>query len=103
MTTPTKPQITRRTLLAASAAVPLCGLLTQVRNGSVEFFNQSSSILATFAPVAGIVNTGFAFENYEAVWKAMDGELGAYIRAQIAKTPITTISKVEGFTRLTLG
>src|SRR3954453_23541415 len=109
-----KPQITRRTLLATSAAVPLCGiltrhasaaefnyklatgqdpthpvnvraqgaverirgatggkleiklfpanqlgsdtdLLTQVRNGSVEFFNQSSSILATFAPVAGIV------------------------------------------------
>src|SRR2546423_8219462 len=36
-------------------------LLTQVRNGAVEFFNQSASILATFAPVAGIVNTGFAF------------------------------------------
>src|SRR4051794_2924751 len=162
MATSTKPQITRRTLLATSAAVPLCGiltrpasaaefnyklatgqdpthpvnvraqeaierireatggkleiklfpanqlgsdtdLLTQVRNGSVEFFNQSSSILATFAPVAGIVNTGFAFENYDAVWKAMDGELGAYIRAQIAKTPILTVSKVwdNGFRHIT--
>src|SRR3954469_25417916 len=30
-------------------------LLTQVRNGSVEFLNQSSSLLASFAPVAGIV------------------------------------------------
>ena len=52
-------------------------LLTQVRNGSVEFFNLSSSILATFVPVAGIVNTGFAFKDYDAVWKAMDGDLGS--------------------------
>src|SRR5690348_13366803 len=42
-------------------------LLTQVRNGSVEFFNLSSSILATFAPIAGIVNTGFAFPDYDTV------------------------------------
>ena len=51
-------------------------LLSQVRNGSVEFFNLSTSILATFAPISGIVNTGFVFPNYDAVWKAMDGELG---------------------------
>src|SRR3954469_5515270 len=122
----TKVQMTRRGLLAAGAAVPLCGiltrpasaaefnyklptgqdpthpvnirpqeasdrireapggrldiklfpanqlgsdtdLLTQVRNGSVEFFNLSSSILATFVPVAGILNTGFAFQNYDSV------------------------------------
>ena len=78
-------------------------LLTQVRSGGVEFFNQSSSILATFVPAAGIVNTGFAFTNYESVWQGMDGELGAYIRAQIAKTPIMTISKVwdNGFRQVT--
>jgi TRAP-type mannitol/chloroaromatic compound transport system substrate-binding protein len=33
-------------------------LLTQVRNGSVEFFNLSSLILATLVPAAGIVNLG---------------------------------------------
>jgi TRAP-type transport system periplasmic protein len=78
-------------------------LLTQVRNGGVEFFNQSSSILANFVPVAGIVNTGFAFPDYDAVWKAMDGELGTYIRTQIAKTPIMTVSKVwdNGFRHVT--
>jgi tripartite ATP-independent transporter DctP family solute receptor len=162
MTTRKPTTITRRSLLMAGAAVPLCGiltrrasaaefsyklatgqdpthpvnvrgqeaidrireatsgrleiklfpanqlgsdteLLTQVRNGGVEFFNQSSSILATFVPVAGIVNTGFAFTSYESVWQAMDGELGAYIRAQIAKTPIMTISKVwdNGFRQIT--
>src|SRR5947209_20253258 len=57
-------------------------LLRQVRNGSVEFFNQSSSILANFVPVSGIANTGFAFTSYDTVWQAMDGELGSYIRAQ---------------------
>src|SRR6476620_9421423 len=68
-------------------------LLTQVRNGSVEFFNLSSLILATLVPAVGIANLGFLFPNYDAVWKAMDGDLGAYIRAQIAKTPIMTVSK----------
>jgi tripartite ATP-independent transporter DctP family solute receptor len=78
-------------------------LLTQVRNGGVEFFNQSSSILATFVPTAGLVNTGFAFPNYDAVWTAMDGDLGTYIRAQIAKTPIMTVCKVwdNGFRHVT--
>jgi tripartite ATP-independent transporter DctP family solute receptor len=78
-------------------------LLSQVRSGGVEFFNQSSSILANFVPVTGIVNTGFAFRNYDSVWKAMDGDLGTYIRAQIAKTPIMTVSKVwdNGFRHVT--
>ena len=78
-------------------------LLAQVRNGSVEFFNLSSLILATFVPVSGITSVGFAFKNYDDVWKAMDGELRAYIRAEIAKTPIFTASKIwdNGFRHIT--
>jgi len=78
-------------------------LLAQVRNGSVEFFNLSSLILATFVLVSGITSVGFAFKNYDDVWKAMDGELGAYIRAEIAKTPIFTVSKIwdNGFRHIT--
>ncbi|MDR3439760.1 TRAP transporter substrate-binding protein [Telmatospirillum sp.] len=63
-------------------------LLSQLRSGAVEFFNLSASILATFAPLAGIVNTGFAFPDYKSVWSAMDGALGDHLRAQIAKTGI---------------
>ena len=33
-------------------------LLTQVRNGSVDFFNLSSLILATFVPISGITSDG---------------------------------------------
>lgn len=78
-------------------------LLAQVRNGSVEFFNLSSLILSTFVPLSGITSVGFAFKNYEDVWKAMDGELGQFIRAEIAKTPIFTVSKIwdNGFRHIT--
>src|SRR4051812_38361026 len=78
-------------------------LLSQVRSGGVELFNLSSSILATLVPVTGIVNTGFAFSDYDAVWKAMDGSLGAYVRGQIAKAGLITASRVwdNGFRQIT--
>ena len=78
-------------------------LLAQVRNGSVEFFNLAHSILSTFVPAASLPNTGFAFKDYDAVWAAMDGGLGEYVRAEIAKTPILTIAKTwdNGFRQIT--
>lgn len=78
-------------------------LLSQVRNGGVEFFNLATSILATFVPVAGIVNTGFAFPNYDAVWQAMDGGLGQYIRAQINKSGLVSVCKFmdNGYRQIT--
>ena len=68
-------------------------LLAQVRSGGVEFFNQASSVLSTLVKVAGIVNTGFAFGDYDTVWKAMDGDLGAHIRAQIGKAGLISVCK----------
>jgi tripartite ATP-independent transporter DctP family solute receptor len=78
-------------------------LLTQVRNGSIEFFNLSSLILATLVPISGITSVGFAFKNYDEVWGAMDGQLGGHIRSEIAKTPIFTVSKIwdNGFRHVT--
>ena len=78
-------------------------LLTQVRNGSVEFFNLSSLILATLVPISGITSVGFAFKNYDEVWGAMDGQLGDHIRSEIAKSPIFTVSKIwdNGFRHVT--
>ncbi|MBS0447748.1 MAG: TRAP transporter substrate-binding protein [Proteobacteria bacterium] len=78
-------------------------LMSQVRNGGVEFFNQASSVLSTLVPAAGIVNTGFAFTDNEHVWKAMDGGLGKYVRAQIEKVGLLTMSKPweNGFRQIT--
>lgn len=78
-------------------------LLSQVRSGGVEFFNQASVVLSTLVPAAGIVNTGFAFHNYDEVWKAMDGPLGTYVRAQIEKVGLLTMSRPwdNGFRNVT--
>src|SRR5271165_2316962 len=61
-------------------------MLSQIRSGGVEFFTLSGLILSTLVPAASINGIGFAFPDYASVWKAMDGELGAYVRGQIAKT-----------------
>ncbi len=60
-------------------------VLSQLRSGAVEFFTLSGLILSTLVPVASISGIGFAFNEYDGVWQAMDGELGALIRTEIAR------------------
>jgi TRAP-type transport system periplasmic protein len=54
-------------------------------------------------PAASINGMGFAFPDYETVWKAMDGDLGAHIRAQIAKANLIAMEKIwdNGFRQTT--
>jgi len=77
--------------------------LSQLRSGGVEFFNLSGLILATLIPTVSISAIGFAFKDYDAVWKAMDGDLGAYIRSQIAKVGLVGLDKPfdNGFRQMT--
>jgi tripartite ATP-independent transporter DctP family solute receptor len=77
--------------------------LSQLRSGGVEFFMLSGLILATLVPAASINGMGFAFPDYDTVWKAMDGDLGAYIRAQIAKANLVAMDKIwdNGFRQTT--
>ena len=60
-------------------------MLSQVRSGGIEFLTLSGLILSTLVPVASINGIGFAFKDYDTVWKAMDGKLGALVRAEITK------------------
>ena len=59
-------------------------MLSQVRSGALDFFTLSPLILGTLVPAAQISGVGFAFKDYGQVWPAMDGELGAHVRRQIA-------------------
>ena len=68
--------------------------LSQLRSGSVEFFTMSPLILSTLVPNASINGIGYAFPNYEAVWPAMYGELGAWVRQQIAKAGLVAMEKI---------
>ena len=79
--------------------------LSQLRSGAVDFFTLSGLILSTLVPVASINGIGFAFPDYATVWKTMDGELGAYVRKEIAKSGIIAMEKIwdNGFRQTTSG
>jgi len=78
-------------------------MLSQVRSGGIEFFTLSGLILATLVPVASINGIGFAFKSYDQVWPAMDGELGAFVRAAIAKSGLVAFDKMwdNGYRQIT--
>src|SRR6201985_1945522 len=78
-------------------------VLSQLRSGGVEFFTMSGLILATLVPAASINGMGFAFPDYPTVGKAMDGDLGAYVRKEVAKANIVAFEKIwdNGFRQTT--
>ena len=78
-------------------------MLSQLRSGAIEFFTLSGLILSTLVPETSITGIGFAFPNYDAVWKALDGDLGAFVRGQISKAGIVPMEKIwdNGFRQIT--
>src|ERR1700704_6900008 len=78
-------------------------MLSQLRSGGIEFFTLSGLILATLVPAASINGIGFAFPDYPTVWKAMDGDLGGYVRSEINKAGLEVMDKIwdNGFRQTT--
>ena len=78
-------------------------MLSQLRSGALEFFTLSPLILSTLVPKASINGIGFAWSGYDKVWPAMDGELGAYVRGEIAKSGLFAFDKIydNGFRQIT--
>lgn len=78
-------------------------MLSQLRNGALELLSMPGVVLATLVPAASLNGVGFAFNDYPTVWKAMDGELGQYIREQINKSGIVVMDKIwdNGFRQVT--
>ena len=78
-------------------------MLSQVRNGSITFFTPSALVIATLVPVAALNAVGFIFADYDQVWKAMDGPVGAHVRAAIAKVNLHAFERMwdNGFRQMT--
>ena len=78
-------------------------MLSQVRSGAIDIFPLSGLILQTLVPLAGINGLAFAFKDYNTVWAAMDGDLGAYVRAAIAKVNLHSFDRIldNGFRNIT--
>ncbi len=81
-------------------------MLSQVRSGALDFFTLSPLILGTLVPAAQISGVGFAFKDYSQVWAAMDGDLGAHVRKQIAaSSSLMAFEKIwdNGYRQITTG
>ncbi len=80
-------------------------MLSQLRSGALEFLLMSGGLLSALSPVTGIYNTAFIFENYDAVWPAMDGAVGSYVRGLIEKVNLHAMPKLwnNGFRQMTSG
>jgi tripartite ATP-independent transporter DctP family solute receptor len=78
-------------------------MLAQVRSGGIDFFTPSALVIATLVPVAAINAVGFAFSDYNQVWGAMDGKLGAHVREAIGKSRLYAFEKMwdNGFRQTT--
>lgn len=78
-------------------------MLSQLRAGAIDFLTLSGPILSILVPDASINGIAFAFADYDAVWRAMDGQLGAFVRAQIEKADLIAMEKIwdNGFRQIT--
>lgn len=80
--------------------------LNQVRSGALELYCCGYGNQMPVAPLAGINSLAFAWDGYHGIWPAMDGDLGAFLAAQVAKTgTIQHVSKAfdVGFRQITSG
>ena len=79
------------------------GMLSQLRSGALELLAFPGAFLNELVPLASIENLAYAFPNRDAVFQAMDGELGALIRAAIVDKGIYVFDKImeNGYREIT--
>ena len=77
-------------------------MLSQVRSGGIDFLTMPGTVLANLAPIASLNSVGFIFRDYPAVWKAMDGKFGSFMRTEIAKANLVVFDKIwdNGFRQI---
>jgi len=78
-------------------------MMSQAIAGALEIYGMSFDILAQKIPSAAIFGVGFAFPDYDAAWKAMDGDLGKYCRGLSEKAGLYCLEKAfdHGFREIT--
>ncbi len=78
-------------------------MLAQLRSGALEMMTLSGNILSTLVPAASISGVAFALPTYDVVWKAMDGDLGGFVRKALEKVGLVALDKVwdNGFREIT--
>ena len=78
-------------------------VLSQTKIGAVQFQCIGGTTAAAQVPSAAINGIGFAFADYDHVWAAMDGDVGAIVRQDYDKAGFYSLPKIfdNGFRQLT--
>jgi tripartite ATP-independent transporter DctP family solute receptor len=78
-------------------------MLSQVRSGGIDLLTTPGVVLANLVPMASLNSVGFIFPDYASVWKAMDSDLGNYMRSHITKAGLVVTDKIwdNGFRHIT--
>ena len=78
-------------------------VLDQLVKGGVEFFLMAGFVMSSVVPKASINGIGYSFKDYGQVWSAMDGKLGAFIRAEMAGRGLIAMDRIwnAGFRQTT--
>ena len=78
-------------------------MLSQLRSGAMQMMAVGDNILAEIVPTAAIDNIGFAFKDANTAYAAVDGDVGALVRAEIEKVGLHPMTKMWelGFRQIT--
>jgi tripartite ATP-independent transporter DctP family solute receptor len=79
-------------------------MIAQLRSGAIDALAMPGAFLNAIAPLASIENLAYAFPNRDAVFRAMDGDLGKIVRDDIAaKGGMVVLDKIweNGFRNIT--
>ena len=69
-------------------------MLVQVRSGAIEMHGGAGGVLDSVVPVASIENVAFAYPTRQVAFAALDGDLGAEIRARILDVGLVAFDKI---------
>jgi TRAP-type C4-dicarboxylate transport system substrate-binding protein len=74
------------------------GLFAQLRNGTIDVVPVTNQLLSPELAIGQLPMMGFAFTGYDSVWKAVDGDLGAFLRGRIQeRLGLTTMDRCWNF------
>ena len=79
-------------------------MLSQLRAGGLEFFTVSGvNVLSQLVPISSMWGVGFAWPNEDTVHKALDGDLGKFLRGQFPKVGLLAMDTIwsSGFRHVT--
>ena len=79
-------------------------MLSQLRAGALEFFPVSGvNVLSQLVPISSMWGVGFAWGSDDAVHKALDGDLGKFLRGHFPKVGLLAMDTIwsSGFRQVT--